>query len=422
MVCGSSDRIVDRMTTLISDGPSVFEADLPTFRYDHLTDPDEALRVIADARTQSPIAIGPYGPEVLSHDLVRTVLRDDRFVTAHGLGLDAKGITSGPLWDRATSNILGLDGAVHHRLRRLVSKAFAPRAAERLRTLAAEIINGLVDPVTTAGRCDVVTDIARGYPTPVICALLGAPPEDWQLFSAWVDDIKKIFEWNVVEDTPAILAAWNELDGYLDELIARRRECLTDDLISDLIRAEDAGDRLTHDEMLMLCSTLLGAGTDTTRNQLAAAVQVLCAHPDQWDLVARHPEMMPDALHELMRYRPITVGTLRRAAEDVELAGVRIPAGTLVAVNAASANRDPAVYEDPDRLDITRQSPPAILNFGGGVHYCLGSHLARLELTEALRVITQRMPNPRQTGPSPWPGMAGITGPLSLPLEFDVGF
>jgi cytochrome P450 len=409
------------MTTLINDCPSVFDAGLPAIAYDHLTDPEEAHRILADARRQAPIAIGRYGPEVLSYEAVRTVLRDNRFVTAQGLGLDAQGVTSGPLWDRATANILGLDGAMHHRLRRLVSKAFAPRAAERLRTVAAEIISGLVQPHVTVGHCDVVSDIARSYPTPVICALLGAPATDWQLFSDWVDDIKKIFEWNIAEDEPLILTAWNELDAYLEILINHRRESLTDDLISDLIRAEDDGDRLTHEELIMLCGTLLGAGTDTTRNQLAAAVGALCAHPDQWALLAEHPELAPDAVHELMRYRPIIFGTLRRAAEDVELAGVRIPAGTLVAVNIATANRDACVVDDPDRLDITRQSAAAILNFGGGVHYCLGAHLARLELTEALRVITQRMPNARQTGPSPWNGMAGITGPLTVPLEFDPG-
>ncbi|MCV7411521.1 cytochrome [Mycobacterium florentinum] len=409
------------MTTLISDCPSVFDAGLPAIAYDHLTDPQEAHRILAAARSQAPIVIGRYGPEVLSYEAVRTVLRDNRFVTAHGLGLDAQGVTSGPLWDRATANILGLDGAVHHRLRRLVSKAFAPRAAERLRTVAAEIISGLVEPLTTVGHCDVVSDIARGYPTPVICALLGAPAKDWQLFSAWVDGIKKIFEWNIAEDTPAILAAWDELDAYLEDLIAQRRTSLTDDLISDLIRAEDDGDRLTHDELVMLCGTLLGAGTDTTRNQLAAAVGVLCAHPDQWALLARHPELVPGAVDELMRYCPIIFGTIRRAAEDVDLAGVRIPAGTLVAANTAAANRDACVYEDPGRLDITRAGAAPIMNFGGGVHYCLGAHLARLELTEGLRIITQRMPNARQTGPSPWKGMAGITGPTTLPVEFDPG-
>ena len=401
--------------------PSVFEAGLPTFAYDHLTDPDEAHRIIADARKQAPIAIGPHGPEVLSYELVRTVLRDSRFITAHGLGLDLQGITSGPVWDRAITNILGLDGEQHHRLRRLVSKAFAPRGAQGLRSRILEVITGLVEPLTTVGHCDVVSDIARRYPTPVICALLGAPPEDWQLFSDWTDDIKKLFDWNVANDGPAILAAWDQLDAYLEDLIARRRTSLADDLISDLIRAEDNGDRLTHDELLMLCATLLGAGTDTTRNQLAAAVQVLCAHPDQWALLGRHPELAANAVHELMRCYPIIFGAGRQAAEDIELAGVCIPAGTLVLANTAAANRDADVYTNPDRVDITRDDAPAMLTFGGGVHYCLGSHLARLELTEALRVITRRMPNPRRTGPAPWKAISGITGPTTLPLEFDIG-
>lgn len=402
---------------------TTLQASLPTIDYERLTDPDAAHRVIAEARRRAPIAVGPHGLEVLSYDLVHTVLRDNRFVTAHGLGLDLQGVTSGPLWDRATSNILGLDGERHHRLRRIVAKAFAPRGAERLRAVILEVINGLVDPVTSVGRCDVVAEIARRYPTPVICALLGAPAEDWHLFAAWVDDIKKLFEWNVAEDGPAILAAWDALDAYLEDLIARRRTALTDDLISDLIRCEDPtspGDRLTHDELLMLCATLLGAGTDTTRNQLAAAVQALSEHPDQWALLAAHPELAPNAVHELMRYRPVIFGTIRKAAEDVELAGVLIPAGTIVGACTAAANRDPDVYTDPDRLDITREGTPPMLTFGGGVHYCLGSHLARLELTEALRVITRRMPNARLAGPALWPGMAGITGPTAVPLEFDV--
>jgi cytochrome P450 len=401
--------------------PTVFDAGLPTIAYDHLTDPDEAHSIIAAAREQAPIAMGPHAPEVLSYELVRTVLRDARFTTARGLGLDVQGMTSGPLWDRAVANILSLDGDAHHRLRRLVSKAFAPRGAERMRTLAVEVITGLVDPLTRVGRCDVVSDIARRYPTPIICALLGAPREDWPLFSAWADDIKKLFDWNIAEDGPAILSAWEQLDAYLEDMIARRRENLTDDVISDLIRAEEDGDRLTHNELLMLAATLLAAGTDTTRNQLAAAVQVLADHPDQWALLAQHPELASNAVHELMRYCPIVFAVPRKAAEDVELGGVTIRAGTLVLANTAAANRDPAVYDNPERLDITRGDPPAMLTFGGGVHYCLGAHLARIELTEALRVITQCMPNPRRTEPAPWKAMTGIIGPISVPLEFDTG-
>jgi cytochrome P450 len=399
--------------------PSIFDAGLPTVRYDGARSPDEAHRIIGDARQRAPIALGQYGPEFLSYRLVRTVLRDNRFVIPEGLGLDAQGVTSGPLWDRAISNILSLDGAVHHRLRRLVSKAFTPRSAERLRTLITEVITGLVEPLTSVGTCDVVADIARRYPTPVICALLGAPRRDWQLISTWTDDIKKIFDWNVADDGPAILAAWAQLDAYLDDMVARRRETLADDLISDLIRAEDDGDRLSHDELLMLTATLLAAGTDTTRNQLAASVQVLCDHPEQWALLAEHPELAPKAVEETMRYCPIIFGSLRRATEHVELGGLHIPAGTIVIANTAAANRDPEIYDDPDRLDITREAPAAMLTFGGGVHYCLGSHLARLELTEALRVMPRLMPNPRLAGPVPWRPIVGITGPASLPVAFD---
>ena len=156
-------------------------------------------------------------------------------------------------------------------------------------------------------------------------------------------------------------------------MIADRRHHLTDDLISELIRAEDDGDRLTHDELLMLAASLLGAGTDTTRNQLAASVQALCDHPEQWALLAEHPELAPKAVEETMRHSPVVFGTMRKAADDVELGGVIIPAGTLVIANTGAANRDPAVYDEPDRLDITRDAPAPMLTFGGGVHYCLGA-------------------------------------------------
>ena len=120
-----------------------------------------------------------------------------------------------------------------------------------------------------------------------------------------------------------------------------------------------------------------------------------------------------------MRHSPIVFAPTRMAVDDVELGGVIVPAGTLVIVNTAAANRDPAVYHDPDRLEITRDGPPAMLSFGGGVHYCLGANLARLELAEALGIMTRRMANPRRTGPAPWKPIIGITGPTTLPIEFD---
>ena len=168
-----------------------------------------------------------------------------------------------------------------------------------------------------------------------------------------------------------------------------------------MMRAEVDGDRLTHDELLILAATLLMAGTDTTRNQLAAAVEVFSDHPEQWALLAERPELAVQAVHEVMRYSPVILNTMRVPIEDVELAGVRIPAGTLVIANTAAANRDPDVYRDPDRFDITREDAPAMLTFGGGIHYCLGAHLARIELAEALTTMARRMPNIRHHRPRP---------------------
>jgi cytochrome P450 len=400
---------------------TTIETELPAIAYEHARTPEEAHELIRQAQRQGPIAMGPHGPEVLTYELVRTVLRDDRFAMPKGMALAAQGITSGELWDISLKGLLGLDGAEHHRQRRLVSKAFTPKAAERLRTTCTDVIAELVDNHANTGRCDVVSDIARQYPIPIICAMLGTPPDDWHLFSDWADDVFKIFDWNVVTDEPDILRAWRALEAYLDGMVTRRRAALTDDLLSDMIRAEVDGDRLAHDELLMLGATLLMAGTDTTRNQLAAAVQVFCEHPDQWVLLTERPGLAPKAVEEAMRYSPVIFTTMRTAVEDVELGGFTIPAGTLVIANTAAANRDPAIYDDPDRFDITREDAPAILTFGGGSHYCLGAHLARIELAEALTTMARRMPNIRATGPVPWKSITGISGPACLPIEFDCG-
>lgn len=391
---------------------------LPTLDYLHAHDPEDAHRAIAAARRHRPIALGALGPEILSYDLVRAVLRDPRFAVAHRSAAEAQGVTEGPLWQRITSLILAIDGERHHRQRRVVAKAFTPRAVARLNATIIDVITELIDAQTSAGRCDVVTDIARPFPIPIICALLGTPRHDWQLFSAWVADISKMFEFNLAADGPRILQAWQELDGYLEHMIARRRHELTDDLISDLIRIEDDGDRLDHDELLTLAVTLLGAGTDTTRNQLAAAIDVFCDHPDQWALLGERPELAAGAVDEVMRYHPIGFNVPRLATEDVVLAGVQIPAGTLVFVNTAAANRDPAAFPEPDQFDIARENRTGVLTFGSGAHYCLGSHLARLELTQALTVMARLMPNLRRTGPAPWPSMLGIAGPSTLPVAF----
>jgi cytochrome P450 len=399
--------------------PNVFDAGLPTLSYEFEETPAEVYPRIQAAQQRAAIAIGPFGPEVLSHEVARTVLRDPRFRIPPGINLMAQGITSGPLWDKLVNSLLCLEGEAHRRLRSLVSKAFTPRASARLHDTIVDVINELVDRVAAESRCDIVTDIARPYPVPIICALLGAPREDWQQFSLWADDIFTAFTLNPDGvDADLVMRAWGELDDYVDDMVARRRHTPIGDLLSDLIRAEDDGDRLDAAELRMLAGGLLLAGTDTTRNQLAASVDVLCDHPDQWALLAERPELAHRAVEETMRHSPIACGTLRVVAEDTELAGVVFPAGTMVLVNTFAANRDTVVYDDPDRFDISREGVPAVLTFGGGIHYCLGANLARLELAEALKILSQRMPDPARTGPAPWKPMLGLSGPTTLPIEF----
>lgn len=399
--------------------PSVFEADLPTVSYEDAPSAYEAHRRIAEARRAGPVVMGAHGPELLSYEMVRAALRDHRMCVPPGLGLEAQGITSGPLWDRAVTTLLSVNGETHSRLRRLVCKAFTPRSVGRLETTITEIISDLVDPLVDTGRCEVVQDIARPYPVPVIAELLGAPNEDWKLFSEWADDFFKLFQWNAAEHEPVILQAWAELDDYVDGMVAERRDSLTDDLISELIRAEDDGDRLSIEELRMLAAGILMAGTDTTRNQLAAAVDVFCDHPDQWELLAEHPELAMNAVEEVMRFYPVVFGAMRMTMEDVSYDGVTIPAGTFVLVNTASANRDPNAYDDPERLDITRQGAAPMQTFGAGAHYCLGANLARRELAEALVVMSGRMRDLRRVRPATWKPLVGITGPATLPIAFD---
>ncbi len=400
--------------------PSVFDAGLPTLDYDLTTTPAQVYPQLLAAQRQASIALGPFGPEVLSYELVRSVLRDSRFQIPPGLNLAVQGVTSGPLWDKVVNSLLGMEGSQHQRVRGVVSKAFTPRAVECLHATIVDVIDDIVEPISRQGHCDVVTDIARPYPVPIICALLGAPPEDWQQFALWADDVFKAFGFAFTPDIePVVMRAWGELDDYVDDMVARRRHTLTDDLLSDLIRAEHDGERLNADELRMMASGLLLAGTDTTRNQVAASIDVLCDRPDQWQLLRDDPDLALPAVDETMRHSPVAGATMRAAIEDVEIAGVVIPAGTMILANTAAANRDPAIYDDANRLDITREGLPPILTFGAGVHYCLGANLARVEIAEALKAVTRRFSNPRRTGPAPWKPALALSGPTSLPIAFD---
>jgi cytochrome P450 len=386
---------------------------LDTFSAEFQADPHGMNRA---ALAAGPIARGPFGVEVLSYEGAQAVIKDRRFGMPAGLTLAAQGITEGPLWDRASKGILSVDGDEHARLRRFVAQSFTPRTTERLRASMRTFMGELLDAAPDEGGLDVV-ELVKSYPIAVICELLGTPRSDWPLFSDWTDDIFKIFQFNAAEDGPDILRAMEEVDEYIDQMVEERRRDPRDDLITELAQMEEEGDRLSRQELRMLASAVLSAGTDTTRNQLAAAIQVFSEHPDQWAAMPSDVGDAPRVVDEVMRHTPVIMGTARQPIEDVEVLGVAVPAGTLVAVNTAAANRDPAVFSEPDRFDITRVGAPPHLTFGGGIHYCLGVHLAKAELAEALVQVRAKWPTIEPAGPAPWKPVVGISGPATLPVR-----
>ena len=375
------------------------------------------------ARDQHWLARNPVGYVVMHHADVVAVLGDRRFHSAVGMAAQMSGVIDEEFSARQQRSILGMEGDEHQRIRRLVSPAFTPKGADRLRPFMREVVGELVDGVVQQGHCDLVADVCEPYPIPIICELLGAPKEDWKLFSSWATDIFRIFNNDLENDLPRIKAAMEELDAYVRAMIEERRSRPADDLLTDLIAAEEAGDRLTTDELVMMCDAVLMAGTDTTRNQLACSVALLVQHPEQWRRLGEDPELGKPAAEETMRHLGTVGGTARFASEDIEYRDVLFPAGTLVITSLATANVDPTVWDDPHRLDIEREPGRAShMTLGWGLHHCLGANLARAELQEALPILARRMPDAVVDGEVEWkPANVGIWGPARLPLRFTPG-
>ncbi|MEY2453439.1 MAG: hypothetical protein QOD92_3013 [Acidimicrobiaceae bacterium] len=399
---------------------SVHDLDLPEIELIDL-ERDEAMAVFAAAREQHWLARTPMGYVVSRHEDVTAILRDRRFHSALAMITQMAGFTedTGEFMARRERSILSLEGEEHSRLRRLVAGAFTPKSADRLRPFMRDVIGGLVDAVADSGRCELVGDVCEPYPIPIICELLGAPKEDWKLFSNWATDIFRIFNNDLVNDMPLIDAASNELDAYVAAMVDERRSHPADDLLSELIAIEAEGDRLSTEDLIGLAEAVLMAGTDTTRNQLACSVALFAQYPEQWALLGERPELAHRAVEESMRYLGAVRGTARIASEDIEYREVLFPKGTLVATSLAGANFDDHAWEDPDAFDITHERSTPQMTFGSGIHFCLGASLARAELQEALPLLAQRMPDIEIDGVIEWKAATvGIWGPARLPLRF----
>lgn len=293
--------------------------------------------------------------------------------------------------------IISLDGAEHARLRKLVAGAFTTRRIEQMRPGVQKVADELLDGMAARERpLDLVQQLTVPLPLTVIGELLGVPREDLRAFEGYARAFATVDDRAGGEESLAGLAKLNE---YIVGLIADKRATPADDMLSDLIAARDHDDRLSEQELVTFGFTLIGAGFDTTANQLANSVLSLIAHHrDQWLWLAEDPARIPVAVEELLRHVNLfatdTTGFPRIAVEDLEIGGVRISAGDVVLLSLASANRDDGVFDDPGRLDLARPRNPHI-SFGHGVHYCLGKQLGRMEMEIALDGLVRRFPDLR---------------------------
>jgi cytochrome P450 len=396
------------------------ELELPTVEFD-FADAEEHRNALLALSKESWIAKGVFAYPIFKYEDCVAILRDRRWHSAAALAAEAFGVNDPRLKERRRQSILSAEGDVHTRLRRLVAPSFSPRAADRLRPFMREVMNSLIDPVAKNGKCDLATDICDPYPIPIICELLGAPKKDWQLFSRWAEDVLRIFNATASEELDVIFKAQDELGAYTRQLIADRRSLPADDLITSLIAAEEAGDKLDEAELEMMVEAVIVGGTDTTRNQLGCSIALFAEHPEQWKLLAEQPELAGKAVEETMRYFGAVRATGRFASEDIEYKGVLFPKGTLVTPSLSIANRDETVFNDANIFDITREpAGQPQMTFGSGIHYCLGAALARAEQHEALPIMAQRMKNLRIDGAVTWkPSTVAIFGPENLPISFD---
>lgn len=351
---------------------------------------DPAPEVFAQLRS-CPVAQGelPDGSVawlVGGYAQVRQVLTDQRFSRALAVapGRSLLGIELS-----AAGSIIAMDPPEHTRLRKLVASAFTVRRVEALRPRVAAIVDELIGAFTARPQpADLMTSFSLPLPVRVICELLGVPTADMDRFRAWSGTL--VTDWE--QDSGEIMTALAELYEYFADLLRIKRARPGEDLLSALIAARDRGDRLSEEELTHLACTILVAGYETTAHHISLSLLALLDHPAQMAGLRADPRLIPGAVEELVRYVRIGVLPLARVTtEDVELGGVTIPADEVVLPMTMAANRDPSVFSEPDRFDVTR-APASHLGFGGGAHHCLGAQLARVELQEALRGLVTRLP------------------------------
>jgi hypothetical protein len=319
--------------------------------------------------------------------------------------------------DRQPS-MLQLDPPDHDRLRGLVNKAFTPKAVDRMAPRIREIADELLDRVAGRDEWDIIADYSAPLPTIVIAEMLGIDPKDQAQFKVWSDTVVQGFNpFLSAEQQAELRAASDALDQYLQRAIDARRADRRDDLITALIEAEEQGDQLTDEEIRTMVTLLLLAGNLTTTDLIGNGMLAFLQNRSEWERLAREPELIKNAVEEMLRFNPPVTQSGRLTLKDMEVGGCPISAGTTLSPLLLAANHDPALNPDPHRFDIGRENPQHV-SFGGGRRYCLGAPLARLEAQIAVAALVERFPGLELATDKPkWKSVPVFRGLEALPVR-----
>jgi cytochrome P450 len=405
----------DMTPPALQDGPPVFNPLDPAF----IADPYPFYHRL---RETAPVYKTPMGFWLLTrYEDVAFGLRDKRF------GKDFVGniqrrygrdMMNEPAVRSLGNTMLVLDPPDHNRLRGLVNKAFTARRVSDMRSRIEALVGEQLDRVADKGAMDVIRDLAHRLPVIVICDMLGIPEEHRAPFLAASNVNGRILEPVPMTREEIDQANFATMAGnaYFDQLCELRRHEPKDDLTTELVKAEESGDRLSAEELRANIGLLFGAGHETTTNLIGNGLLALHRQPDQWERLKADPSLIPNAIEELLRFDSSVQLTGRVTNSEVEVGGVTLPAGESVVMLLGAANRDPAQYKDPDTLDVGRQNVRP-MSFGGGIHHCLGAQLARLEGELVFSALIDRLPNlelPEKDRPA-WKHSFTLRGLTKLP-------
>lgn len=317
----------------------------------------------------------------------------------------------------------------HTKLRGLISRAFVPKVVSSLEPRIRELSRELIDQAIERGEMDLAADYAVPLPMRVIAWMIGIPSDDWLRFRSWSDAILRLSYTMRGRDPgesarsfEVFAATTEEMRDYVAHMIEQRRAAPCDDLLTRLVEADVDGERLSSEEILGFFQLLVVGGQETTANLINNAILCLLENPDQFELLRSSPDLLPSAIEETLRYRSPLQWLMRTPTHDLPLHGQIIPAGKLVLAMIGSANRDPRQFPQPERFDITRHPNPHVA-FGGGIHFCLGAALSRMEARIALSDLLRRLDGMKLASDEPWEPRKAlhVHGPSRLPIRFACG-